>query len=87
MIGIVDYGMGNLLSVFNAFEYLGVSVRICSNPEDLSRVDRIVLPGVGAIGQCISKLNENAYCNCIKLVQWSARFVKCLKISLSGSLI
>jgi glutamine amidotransferase len=61
MIGIVDYGMGNLLSVFNAFEYLGVSVRICSNPEDLSRVDRIVLPGVGAIGQCISKLNESGF--------------------------
>ncbi len=61
MIGIVDYGMGNLRSVFNAFEYLGVGVRICSNPEDLNRVDRIVLPGVGAIGQCISKLNESGF--------------------------
>jgi glutamine amidotransferase len=58
MIGIVDYGMGNLLSVFNAFEYLGVSVKICSNPDDLRQVDRIVLPGVGAISQCILKLNE-----------------------------
>ena len=58
MIGIVDYGMGNLLSVFNAFEYLGVKVKICSNPDDLRQVDRIVLPGVGAISQCISKLNE-----------------------------
>jgi glutamine amidotransferase len=61
MIGIVDYGMGNLLSVFNAFEYLGVDVKICSNPEDLSEVERIVLPGVGAINQCISKLNESGF--------------------------
>jgi glutamine amidotransferase len=61
MIGIVDYGMGNLLSVFNAFEYLGVEVKICSYPEDLSQVDRIVLPGVGAISQCISKLNESGF--------------------------
>lgn len=61
MIGIVDYGMGNLLSVFNAFEYLGVSVKICSKPEDLSQVDRIVLPGVGAISQCILKLNESGF--------------------------
>ncbi|CAM4200328.1 imidazole glycerol phosphate synthase subunit HisH [Cytophagaceae bacterium 50C-KIRBA] len=61
MIGIVDYGMGNLLSVFNAFEYLGISVKICSEPEDLSQVDRIVLPGVGAINQCILKLNESGF--------------------------
>jgi glutamine amidotransferase len=61
MIGIVDYGMGNLLSVFNAFEYLGVKVKICSNPDDLRQVDRIVLPGVGAISQCISKLNESGF--------------------------
>jgi glutamine amidotransferase len=61
MIGIVDYGMGNLLSVFNAFEYLGASVKICSKPEDLSQVDRIVLPGVGAISQCILQLNESGF--------------------------
>lgn len=61
MIGIVDYGMGNLLSVFNAFDYLGVGVKICSKPEDLGMVDQIVLPGVGAISQCISKLNESGF--------------------------
>jgi glutamine amidotransferase len=61
MIGIVDYGMGNLLSVFNAFEYLGLSVKICNNPEDLRQVERIVLPGVGAINQCIFRLNESGF--------------------------
>jgi glutamine amidotransferase len=61
IIGVVDYGMGNLMSVFNAFEYIGANVKICRNPEDLKSVDKIVLPGVGAIAQCINKLNESGF--------------------------
>lgn len=61
MVGIVDYGMGNLMSVFNAFEYLGSNVTICQSPEELEAVDRIVLPGVGAISQCIDKLNRSGF--------------------------
>lgn len=60
MIGIVDYGMGNLLSVYNAFDYLGEDVKICSYPDELSTVDRIVIPGVGAFKDCI-KLLETKY--------------------------
>jgi len=61
MIGIVDYGMGNLLSVFNAFEYLGADVKICSKPEDLANVDRIVIPGVGAFKDCMNKLHSENF--------------------------
>ena len=61
MIGVVDYGMGNLKSVFSAFEYIGSQVRICSHPEELAQVDRIVIPGVGAIAQCIQKLKESGF--------------------------
>jgi glutamine amidotransferase len=61
MIGIVDYGMGNLLSVKNAFEYLGESVITIDNPSDLSSVDKIILPGVGAFGDCIKNLNEKGF--------------------------
>jgi glutamine amidotransferase len=61
IIGIVDYGMGNLMSVFNAFEYIGAKVKICHSPEDLKSVDKIILPGVGAIAQCINKLNESGF--------------------------
>jgi glutamine amidotransferase len=61
MIGIVDYGMGNLMSVFNAFEYIGAEVIICHTPDELSLVDRIVIPGVGAISECIRKLNESGF--------------------------
>lgn len=61
MVGIVDYGMGNLLSVYNAFDYLGADVVICKLPEHLSDVERIVIPGVGAFKDCISKMNETGF--------------------------
>ncbi len=61
MIGIVDYGMGNLLSVYNAFDYWGADVKICRFPEDLAAVDRIVIPGVGAFKDCISKLHSENF--------------------------
>ena len=35
MVGIIDYGMGNLLSVHSAFDYLGADVKYCHHPEDL----------------------------------------------------
>lgn len=61
MIGVVDYGMGNLLSVYNVFDYLGEDVKICSEPEDLKSVDRIVVPGVGAFNDCMNLLKEKDF--------------------------
>lgn len=61
MIGIVDYGMGNLLSVYSAFDYLGADVTICKHPEDLVGVDKIVIPGVGAFKDCIGKLRSENF--------------------------
>lgn len=58
MIGIIDYGMGNLLSVYSAFDYLAADVRICKYPEDLIEVDKIVIPGVGAFENCIDKIKS-----------------------------
>jgi glutamine amidotransferase len=57
MIGIVDYGLGNLLSVYNAFDYLGADVTYCRGPDDLSSVDKIVIPGVGAFKDCMDRLH------------------------------
>lgn len=61
MIGIVDYGMGNLMSVKNSIEFIGGDVMICKKPEDLDKVERIIIPGVGAISNCIQKLNESGF--------------------------
>ena len=56
MTGIVDYGMGNLLSVSNAVEHLGFESVICDTPHKLLSVERIILPGVGAFQDCMKNL-------------------------------
>jgi len=61
MVGVVDYGMGNLKSVYSAIDYIGAKVIICKYPEDLYKVDRIIIPGVGAIEQCILKMAETGF--------------------------
>jgi glutamine amidotransferase len=61
MIGIIDYGMGNLLSVYSAFDYLGADVKICRHPEELKSVDKIVIPGVGAFKDCIEKIKSSGF--------------------------
>ncbi len=61
MIGIVDYGMGNLRSVYSAFDYLGADVKICSHPDELKKVDKIVIPGVGAFKDCIDKFVSTGF--------------------------
>lgn len=59
-IAIVDYGAGNLRSVANALGVAAgaraVTIRTTSDPADILTADRIVLPGVGAFGQCAAAL-------------------------------
>jgi glutamine amidotransferase len=47
-VTIVDYGVGNLLSVKRGFEYSGVDVEVSSDLASIKNASRIVLPGVGA---------------------------------------
>lgn len=56
MIAIIDYGMGNLFSVEKAFVKLGAEVSVTSDQEIILAADKVVLPGVGAFGDCMSNL-------------------------------
>jgi len=58
MIAIVDYGMGNLRSVKKAFEKLGFPATVTRNREQILNSDGLVLPGVGAFGDCMKNLEE-----------------------------
>lgn len=58
MIGIVDYGLGNLRSVAGAVERLGHEPRITADVAELERADKLILPGVGAFGDGMSNLRE-----------------------------
>ena len=53
MIGVLDYGMGNLRSVLKAFESIGAAVKLVDRP---SGVDRLVIPGVGAFGAAMERI-------------------------------
>lgn len=58
MIGLIDYNMGNLRSVTNAFEKLGVAIEIVKDAETVSKFDKIILPGVGAFKDAMMCLKE-----------------------------
>ncbi|MBN1493600.1 MAG: imidazole glycerol phosphate synthase subunit HisH [Candidatus Omnitrophica bacterium] len=59
MIVIVDYGMGNLLNVAKAFEYIGESVKITQDRKVVARADRLIVPGVGAFGDAVKELQQH----------------------------
>lgn len=61
MIGIIDYGMGNILSVKNALDFLGENMKICSSVADFDDIERFILPGVGAFGDCIANLHRRSF--------------------------
>jgi glutamine amidotransferase len=60
-VGIVNYGMGNLGSVRRAFEDLGANVFIAEHPASMFDADRIVLPGVGAFGEGMARLQDGGW--------------------------
>lgn len=58
MIGIVDYGMGNLYSISKALERLGYPYEFVSDAQKLSAYDGLLLPGVGAYGDAMRNIRE-----------------------------
>lgn len=59
MITIVDYGMGNLRSVYNALDLLGAEAQISDDPAVIGSAERLVLPGVGAFGLAMHNLRQS----------------------------
>ncbi|MGH7789957.1 MAG: imidazole glycerol phosphate synthase subunit HisH [Candidatus Binatia bacterium] len=55
-IAIIDYGMGNLRSVYKGFEQVGVEAEITRDIDVIAAADGVVLPGVGAFGACMENL-------------------------------
>jgi len=58
MIAIVDYGMGNLRSVTNAFRRLGAEIAVTRDQRVIREARALVLPGVGAFGRCVENLRK-----------------------------
>ena len=58
MIALIDYGSGNVRSVFNALKFHGADVRLTADLAEIDSAEKVVLPGVGAFGDCVSGLRE-----------------------------
>jgi len=58
MIGVVDYGAGNLNSILKAFSYLKLPARLVTTSEEISKVERLVIPGVGSFGAALAELRR-----------------------------
>jgi imidazole glycerol-phosphate synthase subunit HisH len=56
---LIDAGTGNLRSVHNAIRTLGFNILVTTNPDDLTRPGRVILPGVGAFGSFLQGLHDN----------------------------
>ncbi|MBR6873571.1 MAG: imidazole glycerol phosphate synthase subunit HisH [Ruminococcus sp.] len=66
MIAIVDYGAGNIFSVKNALDFLGIESKLTSDISELEAADRIILPGVGAFPAAMEMLKKSGLAETVK---------------------
>lgn len=59
MIGILDYGLGNVQAFDNIYRRLGIEACIVRGPQELSKATRIILPGVGAFDWAVRRLRQS----------------------------
>lgn len=59
MIAIVDYGVGNLFSLKSSLAAIGAEAEVTGDAGEIRRADKIILPGVGALGDAVQKLRES----------------------------
>ena len=67
MVGIVDYGCGNVSSIQNMFSKIGIWSKTVENPLEIYNFDSIVLPGVGAFDTGVNKLKETGFWDAISI--------------------
>ena len=61
MILIIDYGVGNVHSILNMFNKIGVEAKLSESPEELLLADKVILPGVGSFDYGMKQLKETGY--------------------------
>jgi glutamine amidotransferase len=69
-IAVINYGMGNLRSVSQALHAVGAEVSVCAAPREVGDVDGLVLPGVGALPDCIAALQRTGFADFVR--EWIA---------------
>jgi len=75
LIAIVDYNMGNLASVKNAFDLLGEKVVVESDPDKLHTYDKLILPGVGAFADAMEHLKSRGMDQAVRQYAQSGKYL------------
>lgn len=73
MIAIIDYGMGNLFSVEKAFAHIGAAAVVTRDAAAIAAADSVVLPGVGAFGDCMKNLEASGLIPAIRAAASSGK--------------
>ncbi|MBR5513258.1 MAG: imidazole glycerol phosphate synthase subunit HisH [Ruminococcus sp.] len=66
MIAIIDYGAGNIFSVKNALDYLGLDCKLTADKDEIKAADAVILPGVGAFPAAMAMLEKSGLIDTIK---------------------
>jgi len=61
MIGIIDYGIGNISSIRNMLDYLEIECRVITRPEQIAEVNKLILPGVGSFDNAMYNLKNQGW--------------------------
>lgn len=69
-VTLLDYGAGNVQSVFNAIQSLGFKVRFVQKAEDILSAERLIFPGVGAFGACVDALQRKGFMEPLREDPW-----------------
>lgn len=85
MIGILDYGMGNLSSVTNALNYLGVENTIVEKKDDFTQLSKLIIPGVGAFEKAMDNIIKKDFLN--EILEFDAKNKQILGICLGMQLL
>lgn len=65
-VTVIDYGVGNLLSVVRALEFCGAKVNVADNARAIESAERLLLPGVGAFADGMAELEARCFCPAIR---------------------
>jgi glutamine amidotransferase len=87
-VTIIDYGMGNIKSISNAFSYLGAKIHVTNKHEKISKSEIVILPGVGSFAKAMKIIKNNGIDHAIKetIKRGNFLFSICLGMQLLGSL-
>ena len=86
MIAIANVGLGNVASVVNMLDRLGYRAELRATPDDLTKSDRYILPGVGAFDEGVRRLRDSGWYDHLKALPTSTHILGiCLGMQLLGS--